>query len=263
MEMMAPASVLDVGCGTGSWLAEFRAHGVLDVLGLDGAWVPRQQLQIPDHLFVPTDLEHNIVLERTFDLAICLEVAEHLPPESAARLVANLVHLAPIIVFSAAVPGQGGEHHVNEQWPSYWTALFVSHGYAGFNDLRLRLWDQPDVEVWYRQNTMCYLSEAARREHPHIAHRADGGTLSIVHPEMFRRLARDREQKQRYIQKLEMELHKKSMELQEKNMKLQKKSMELQEKSDELSRIRKSFLGRSYRAMRTVTSLLGRTTIRS
>ena len=242
MEMISPASVLDVGCGTGAWLAEFRAHGVLDVLGLDGPWVPRPQLQIPDHLFVPTDLEHNIALERTFDLAMCLEVAEHLPPESAARLVANLVHLAPIIVFSAAVPGQGGERHVNEQWPSYWAALFMSHGYAGFNDLRLRLWDRPDVDVWYRQNTVCYLSEAARRKHPHIAQRASGGTLSIVHPEMFGRLARDREQKQRYIQKLEMEL---------------------QAKSDEISRVRKSFLGRSYRAMRTITSLLGRTTTRS
>jgi SAM-dependent methyltransferase len=244
MELVGPASVVDVGCGTGSWVAEFRAHGVPEVLGLDGAWVPRSQLQIPDHLFVPTDLERNIVLERTFDIAICLEVAEHLPPESAARLVANVVRLAPVVVFSAAVPGQGGEHHVNEQWPSYWAALFASHGYSGFNDLRLRLWDRPEVEVWYRQNTLCYLSEASQREHPQIGHRTDGGAMPIdlVHPEMFGRLARDRELKERYLQKLEIEL---------------------QEKNDEISRFRNSFLGRSYRAMRSSSALLGRKTIRS
>jgi hypothetical protein len=89
-----------------------------------------------------------------FDLAVCLEVAEHLPPERAASFIAELCHLAPVVLFSAAIPGQGGHHHLNEQPIGYWNHQFNTHGYECSGALRWAVWDNPDVENWYRQNLL-------------------------------------------------------------------------------------------------------------
>lgn len=146
-----PASVVDVGCGTGEWLAEFKKSGA-DVLGLDGDYVSTSNLRIAPEEFVATDLTQPIVCPRQFDLALCLEVAEHLPKRFAARLVASLCQLAPNVLFSAALPGQGGTHHVNEQWPQYWQALFRGCGYEMQDVIRGRIWENGAVAPWYRQN---------------------------------------------------------------------------------------------------------------
>jgi 2-polyprenyl-3-methyl-5-hydroxy-6-metoxy-1,4-benzoquinol methylase len=108
-------SVLDIGCGRGAWLSEWRRQGVGDVAGADGSYVDQASLAIPVEQFIATDLSQPIDLRRRFDLVQCLEVAEHLPADSADTLVDSLVRHGSVILFSAAVPGQGGEHHVNEQ----------------------------------------------------------------------------------------------------------------------------------------------------
>jgi hypothetical protein len=133
--------------------------------------------------FHARDLEHGVGLDRTFDLAICLEVAEHLRKQSATRLVADLASLAPVVVFSAAVPGQGGLHHVNEQWPSYWAALFAGHGYAVADPIRPVIWDDDSVEWWYRQNVLVYSREPLPGQ-PHDP------LQPIVHPAMYTEILR-------------------------------------------------------------------------
>ena len=115
--LVQPTSVIDVGCGTGQWLAAFKRHGVSDVLGVDGPYVERKQLEIGQQEFLPHDLEQPLWIDREFDLALSLEVAEHLSDSIAEQFVETLSRLAPVVLFSAAVPGQGGEKHVNEQWP--------------------------------------------------------------------------------------------------------------------------------------------------
>ena len=157
-ELGKPQSIVDVGCGVGAWLRAAIDLGVPDVLGVDGDYVPRALLRIPSDRFVAADLREPLVLDRVFDLALSMEVGEHLPPEAAGTLVASLVRLAPRVLFSAAPPGQGGIDHINEQWPSYWGNLFAEHGYRPLDLIRDSVWLDGEVDWWYRQNSLVFVS---------------------------------------------------------------------------------------------------------
>src|ERR1700685_413165 len=114
------ASVVDVGCGAGNWIVAFQNAGVRDYFGVDGVHIPPETLRFPVARFLAHDLTTPLRLDRRFDLAISLEVAEHLPESAAAVFVKSLTDAADIVVFSAAIPLQSGPGHVNEQWPPYW-----------------------------------------------------------------------------------------------------------------------------------------------
>ena len=142
-------SVLDVGCGTGAWLSVYARRGVEDVVGADGDYVQRDMLMIAADRFVSTDLTHGFDFGRRFDLVQSLEVAEHLPVSASDLLVDNLCSHAGTILFSAAVPGQGGEHHVNEQPYERWRARFAARGFAPYDFVRPQLKGNADVAPWY------------------------------------------------------------------------------------------------------------------
>ncbi|HEV3234434.1 MAG TPA: methyltransferase domain-containing protein, partial [Candidatus Dormibacteraeota bacterium] len=129
-ELVRPISVVDVGCWTGGWLAVARKLGVSDFLGVDAPMTDRSKLKIPEANFFPWDLNQPLRLERNFDLAISLEVAEHLGEHRSQAFVESLTSLAPVVLFSAAIPGQGGTGHVNEQWPAYWINRFEARGWT-------------------------------------------------------------------------------------------------------------------------------------
>ena len=157
MSLTRPGSVVDVGCGQGAWLETFARQGVTDFFGVDGDYVLGSGLLIPSDKFRPADLSKPLHLPRTFDLAVSLEVAEHLPPEAAEAFVESLTALAPYVLFSAAIPGQGGTDHLNEQWPDYWAGLFERRGFLPMDCIRPKLWDSPQVSFWYAQNTILYV----------------------------------------------------------------------------------------------------------
>jgi SAM-dependent methyltransferase len=184
MELVQPKRVVDVGCGRGTWLAVFRDQGVEEILGIDGDYVNSQRLEIAPDEFLACDLSNPIAVDRRFDLAVSLEVAEHLPERSADAFVGLLTSLAPIVLFSAAVPCQGGTNHVNEQWPEYWATRFESRGYRTFDYIRDRIWDNPDVECWYAQNILLFSRAHLAASAPAAAqpHRR---ALSRVHPRQF------------------------------------------------------------------------------
>ena len=188
LELVRAKSVVDVGCGDGTWLAAFEQQGVTDAVGLDGDYVDRRLLQIPQDRFIPTDLFAPFRLARTFDLAVSLEVAEHLPPAAAESFVRSLTALAPVVLFSAAIPFQGGMHHVNEQWPDYWAALFQSHDYLPIDGIRSRIWRNDQVEWWYAQNTLLF-APAARIQQDAVLRREFERThpeqLCLVHPRKY------------------------------------------------------------------------------
>jgi hypothetical protein len=116
------------------------------------------------------------VLEKArgrYDLAVCLEVAEHLPESSAADLVRALTAFAPVVLFSAAVPGQGGVGHINEQWPAYWKGLFEQHGFYRRDPIRPRIWTNERVHWWYRQNIFLFASRQKVEESRALADTED------------------------------------------------------------------------------------------
>jgi SAM-dependent methyltransferase len=188
LELVEPASVVDVGCGTGSWLATFRELGVERTRGVDGNWVPREQLQIPPEDFLAADLSAGIPLDERFDLAVSLEVAEHLPEQSADKFVESLTRLAPIVLFSGAVPGQPGHGHINAQWPEYWIERFGRHGYVPIDALRPRIWADNSVKYFYRQNAILFADRDRLPDHPALSAAAsatEGPVRAIVHPRLY------------------------------------------------------------------------------
>ena len=156
LDAVKPASAVDIGCGTGHWLSVCSEFGVGEILGVDGPWV-KAQLAIPAEKFIPHDLSTPLKLGRRFDIALSLEVAEHLPASAARVFVQSLCEAADLVVFSAAIPGQGGRRHVNEQWPAYWADLFQELQYECYDFLRPRIWNNPRVAWHYAQNSMIFV----------------------------------------------------------------------------------------------------------
>jgi len=192
LELVGPESVVDVGCGLGAWLSVFQANGVADVLGIDGDYVDREQLGIPESRFLARDLAEPLVVDRRFDLAMSVEVAEHLPAGAAESFVGSLVGLAPVVLFSAAVPGQPGTGHVNAQWLDYWIDRFSARGFVAIDCIRWEVWDSPEVDWWYAQNALVYVDRERLDDYPELrallASRACDPP-SVVHPALYRRQA--------------------------------------------------------------------------
>lgn len=184
---LAPiGSVVDVGCGNGSWLRAVQAHGVSDVLGIDGPWIKQENLKIDPAHFCRMPLEEPIQVHRRFDLAVSMEVAEHLSPERASSFVRDLTDLAPLVLFSAAIPGQGGVNHINEQWPSYWADFFAARGYRAIDSLRPRLLSSGDVTWWYAQNVLLFASNEGVERWPKLVEPVNVPPPPLVHPELYR-----------------------------------------------------------------------------
>ncbi|HET8936981.1 MAG TPA: methyltransferase domain-containing protein [Polyangiales bacterium] len=162
LELTRARSVVDVGCGLGTWLKTYSESGVSEILGIDGAWVEPSRLYIPQSKFRSVDLLQPPAPERRFDVAQSLEVAEHLPPSHAPMFVEFLTRLSDVVVFSAASPYQGGTGHINERWPSYWRTHFESFGYALYDVFRPRFWSNEKVMWWYAQNTFLYVNRRAQ-----------------------------------------------------------------------------------------------------
>ncbi len=187
IDMVNPQSVIDVGCGTGSWLRAFLEHGIKDVRGFDGPWLDIDKLLVPKDLFTRADLEKPLHVDRRVDLAISLEVAEHLSPASAEGFVESLVSMSDVVAFSAAIPFQGGYHHLNEQWPEYWANIFEKKGFATIDCFRLRLWNEQNVHYWYRQNLLLYVKREALSRYPKLqaCKESSWGPLPFVHPALY------------------------------------------------------------------------------
>jgi SAM-dependent methyltransferase len=158
-EQLNVKSVLDVGCGQGGWLAAWKELGCETVHGIDGDYVERDSLFVEQDEFTAADLSKPFELESRFDLAQSLEVGEHLPTTSSADFVASIVKHAPIVLFSAAARGQGGDNHVNEQDYDFWRKHFAAHDYVAIDYIRPLILENKEIEAWYRYNPFLYVSK--------------------------------------------------------------------------------------------------------
>lgn len=149
-----PTSVIDIGCGLGDFLAEFMKLGVNDTLGIEGEYLAIDKIKVPREHILLHDLREKLIINRRFDLAVCLEVAEHIDEKNSDNLIETLTSASSVILFSAATPGQGGDQHVNEQWPQYWQDKFIKYNYLLIDNLRAKIWDNNEIAWWYRQNIM-------------------------------------------------------------------------------------------------------------
>jgi len=181
IDLVHPESVVDVGCGIGAWLAAFRDFGnVKDHLGFDGDYINQQYLLISTDCFVAKNLEEMpIPCDRSFDLAVSLEVGEHLSEQVALPFIESLTRLAPVVLFSAAIPGQGGTNHINEQWPSYWAELFFRFHYVPIDCIRKKFQSNEKVSLWYSQNTILYVKSGQLEKYPELLN------LPVVHPSQW------------------------------------------------------------------------------
>lgn len=181
LQMFSPQNVLDVGCGIGSFVYNFKRCGLNDVLGIDGEHITPELFQGDFLNFKSFDLRKPINLKRKFDLVLSLEVAEHIDQGYSDQFVANLIKHGDVIVFSAAIPGQGGNNHLNEQWQSYWSHKFKGFGYGCFDEVRPKIWGEREIKFWYRQNMLVYIKDNSPLAK--VYQRAT--ILDVVHPENY------------------------------------------------------------------------------
>jgi len=150
-------SVVDVGCGTGTWLTVAKSLGAQRLVGYEGGWVNQGMLDDQSIELRNINFEDSMPSDSDlFDLVISLEVAEHLTSDRASAFVQSLCRLGPLVMFSAAVPMQGGRKHLNEQWQSYWARLFQANGFFAIDFVRPKIWNEESIPFYYRQNTILY-----------------------------------------------------------------------------------------------------------
>ena len=170
-------SAIDIGCGVGTWLKVFKEKTGGNVLGVEGSWLDNSLLEIKEDEFFERDLKEPFYFENKFDLAISLEVAEHLPNEVSDQFVHCLSNLADVILFSAAIPGQKGTHHINCQWQTFWVKKFSENGFVLLDFIRPRIWNDVNIPIHYKQNILVF-------------YRSDeevtiNGITDLVHPESY------------------------------------------------------------------------------
>jgi len=188
IDFVSPKSAIDIGCGLGMWLEFLSKNGVSDILGIDGAWVEKSRLHILSDRFQMIDIAKHFSVGRKADLAICLEVGEHLPESASDDLIRSLTEIAPVVLFSAAIPHQPGTNHINGQWPEFWANIFKKYGYIPVDCIRRRVWMNPAVEYWYAQNSILYVKESELMHYPKLAQEVAWGyssALPLVHPRRY------------------------------------------------------------------------------
>jgi SAM-dependent methyltransferase len=185
-DLYSPTSIVDIGCGSGAWLATAETLGFDVLRGYDGPWADPAKYTSPNIDFVPVDMEQaDFELDRRYDLAISVEVAEHLSADRADFIVGKLCAASDVVLFGAALPMQGGVHHIHEKPLTYWKDKFRDNGYEAFDIIRPAVWDNNDVLRWFRQNTVLYVKQGSPVLDPAKLHEMEDHIWDVVHPRTF------------------------------------------------------------------------------
>jgi SAM-dependent methyltransferase len=187
-KIITPASVIDIGCGVGTWLSVFKELGV-KIHGIDGDYVKTEMLLVDQSEFTSANLLQKIPPKDKFDLAISLEVAEHLPNERADSFIQELCSIAPVVLFSAAIPFQGGVNHINEQWQDHWVDLFKKNDFYAFDAIRPQVNCNKNVSMHYRNNSLLFCHKDEILNHPELTvwpnNLNSDTSFNFVHPDKY------------------------------------------------------------------------------
>lgn len=166
-------AVVDFGCGIGGWLRAAEILGAGTIQGIEGEWIKQAEVLVPMEKIRVADLAQvEISYRKEFDLAISIEVAEHLPETSADMFCRGLVSASDTILFSAATKGQTGIGHINEQPLSYWVAKFWSLGYVPLEPLRPYIRGDQNIYGWLRRNLVMFVSYSLLIRSPNLLRHA-------------------------------------------------------------------------------------------
>lgn len=183
VDLFKPESVVDIGCGVGNFLREFKKNGVKEILGVDGAWADLEEIErnIGKSDFIDFNLESVFKPTRKYDLATSFEVAEHIDEVYANNFVETLTNSSDNIVFSAAIPRQGGQNHLNEQWNEYWIEKFDKKGFKCIDFLKPYFWNNKNIFWWYKQNILFFTRTPKLYEENTNINTLD----NVIHKELF------------------------------------------------------------------------------
>lgn len=190
---VAPRSVVDVGCGLGFFLRAMQARGA-DIKAIDADWVVPLATEIDKSLYSYQDLNEPLQISKRYDLAVSLEVAEHLLPERGESFVADLCALSDVVMFSAAVPGQRGSGHIHMQWQDWWAERFGEHGYSCYDPIRRKIAAKPDAFDWFAQNTLLFVKDGTEIPATLQEHRIEPQAAAYVGRDLYLR-------KQKFLRK--------------------------------------------------------------
>jgi hypothetical protein len=152
------SSVIDFGCGSGAYLAAARMiDNTIDIKGLDCCEVDRTEFIPNEYVEIVNFENYKYKNNKKYDLAISIEVAEHIDNKYSDLFVDNICTSSDVILFSAAIPYQGGNGHVNCQWPSFWISKFRERGYVAIDMIRPKIWNDSRCMLHCRQNCLIFV----------------------------------------------------------------------------------------------------------
>ncbi len=163
LRLLNPKSIVDMGCGQGTWISVFKEEGINKIKGVD---FQQSKLVIDNKDFLRHDLRKPLKLKNKFDLAISLEVAEHIENKYSDIFIENLTNASDVVLFSAAIPNQEGINHINEQWHLFWIKLFEKRNYIAIDLIRPYILLNNKISYDYRQNMILFVKKETLEKNP-------------------------------------------------------------------------------------------------
>ena len=156
-------SIKDIGCGSGIWAREFeKILRCEKITGYDlesGIKIALSKNRETKINFIPIDFEKDKLNLRSTDLSLFLEVAEHLTPLTALRVIEEICRSSNYVIFSGAIKGQGGTNHINEQSARYWIKEFENNDFVAIDLFRERIKEMKKIPFYYRNNVFLFIQK--------------------------------------------------------------------------------------------------------
>lgn len=150
-------SVVDIGCGMAAFSKVFQESGVEKVTLIDHPNFKASNCLVKQEFqFIPCNLDKEIPENLSADLLICTEVLEHITKKRSLQVLDFITSCSDIIIFSAAIPRQGGLGHINEQRHEFWIKEFKKREFDYADLFKTKIINDESIFYWLRQNIFIF-----------------------------------------------------------------------------------------------------------